>query len=98
MRLAQTGNLGLLAATLPEDTATLDGDSLDIEYAGFWIDAEPFLEASARLMHTGDNGHLDVFDDEAGAIIRYDLAPGGHTSVTHRYDDILEHTKGEGNW
>lgn len=98
VRLADAGSLPTLATTLPEDAAALDGDALDIEYAGFWVDIEDFLDASVRLMQAGDSGHLDVFDDEAGVIVRYDLAPGGHTSVTHRYDDIMEHTKGEGNW
>ena len=98
VRLAEAAGLAELAATLPEDAATLDGQALDIEYAGFWIDIEEFLDASARLLQIGDSGHLDVFDDEAGVILRYDLAPGKHTWVTHRYDDIMEHTKGEGNW
>lgn len=90
--------LRALADTLPEDAAVLNGDTLDVEYAGFHRDIAEFLAAADRMLRPGESGHLDVFDDSAGVIIRYDLAPGGHTWVSHSYDDILEHTKGEGNW
>ena len=96
--MAGADRLRALAASLPDDAAQISGDTLDIEYAGFQLDIEDFLEASDRLLQAGESGHLDVFDDDAGVISRYDLAPGGHTAVTHRYDDIMEHTKGEGNW
>jgi len=96
--LADKVALARLADTLPPDAASLRGGPLDIDYAGRWLDVEDFLDTAARLMQTGDSGHLDVFDDENQVLTRYDLGPGEHLSKTHRYDDILEHTKGEGNW
>lgn len=98
VRLAAPEALPRLAATLPGDAASLHGSVLEIEYSGFVIDVEAFLTLAAQLMRPGDSGHLDVFDDESGMLTRYDLAAGGHASKTHRYDDIMEHTKAEGNW
>ena len=96
--LARSENLGLLAATLVSEAVRISGNVLDIDYAGRHTDVEEFLEAASELMEEGDSGHLDMFDDESGVLTRYELSRGGHTSKTHRYDDILEHTKGEGNW
>lgn len=96
--MADAGALARLAQTLPDDVASLSGTSMDIEFAGFYIDVDEFLETAASSMRAGDSGHLDYFDDEHGVLTRYDLAPGGHASKSHRYDDILEHTKGDGNW
>jgi len=90
--------LAALSRTLPPDASSIAGDTLDIDYAGRFLDVEEFLDGAARLMRQGDAGHLDIFDDEAGKLTRVTLAPGGHSSQSHRYDDILEHTKGEGNW
>lgn len=98
VRLAGSGEYGKLSAALPHDAASLKDGVLDIDYAGFFVDTEDFLDLAASLMKPGDEGHLDVFDDENRVLTRYDLAPGGHESKSHRYDDILEHTKGEGNW
>ena len=96
--LADATSLSRLAATLPPDAWTLSEGLLDIDYAGFFLDVGDFLDTAAKLMHKGDHGHLDVFDDEHQVLTRYDLAGGGHGVKSHRYDDILEHTKGEGNW
>ena len=96
--LADPEALKLLAATLPPDAVSVSGMVLDIDYAGFFIDVEEFLDEAAKLMKSNGTGHLDVFDDENQVLTRYDLATGGHASKRHRYDDILEHTKGEGNW
>ena len=90
--------LAALGHTLPLDAWSVAGHRLDIEYAGRFLDVEEFLAAAATAMLPGDEGHLDIFDDEAGRLTRMTLACGGHTSKSHRYDDILEHTKGEGNW
>lgn len=97
-RLAAPGHAARLADALPHDAVTLDGATGEIDYAGFFVDTEEFLELAASLMQQGDEGHLDVFDDENRVLTRHELAPGGHQSRSHRYDDILEHTKGEGNW
>lgn len=97
-RLASQEDASRLAAALPHDAVTLDGAVADIDYAGFFVDTEEFLELAAALMQPGDEGHLDVFDDENRVLTRVELAPGGHAAKSHRYDDIMEHTKGEGNW
>jgi hypothetical protein len=96
--LTDRDSLPSLSATLPPDAWSIQDGVLDIDYAGFFLDVEDFLDTAARLMQNGDSGHLDIFDDEHQILTRYDLARGGHLSKTHRYDDILEHTKGEGNW
>ena len=96
--LGRPEKLGRLAATLPSEAVSISGTVLDIDYASRHTDVEEFLDAASALMKEGDSGHLDMFDDECGVLTRYELSPGGHTSKTHRYDDILEHTKGEGNW
>ncbi|WP_243312657.1 hypothetical protein [Fundidesulfovibrio agrisoli] len=97
VRLGEPDGVVRLAATLPDDAASVDGHTLEIEFQGFYIDVEPFLELAAQLMRPGDSGHLDHFDDEHGVLTRYDLRPGAHEGKSHRYDDILEHTKNEGN-
>ena len=96
--LKNSAQLAALGHTLPSGAWSIAGETLDIDYAGCSLDMDDFLTAAARLMRPGDVGHLDVFDDEAGRLTRITLAPGGHFSQSHRYDDILEHTKGEGNW
>ena len=96
--LKNPDGLAALSHTLPSDAWSITGNSLDLDYAGRFLDIEEFLSAAARLMRQGDVGHLDIFDDEAGVLTRMTLGPKGHTSQSHRYDDILEHTKGEGNW
>ena len=96
--LADHGAAAELAGLLPHEAVSLSGGTLEIDFAGFYIDVEPFLERAATLLRAGDSGHLDHFDDENRVLTRYDLRPGGHESKSHRYDDILEHTKGEGNW
>jgi len=97
-RLADPQALKRLADTLPDEAVSLSGQVLDIDYAGFHLDLEDFLDQAARDMRPGDEGHLDAFDDEARVLTRHQLAPGGHEARSHRYDDILEHTKGDGNW
>lgn len=98
VELPDSGALTPLAATLPPDATSVSGNVLDIDYAGRHIDVEDFLDAAAQVLHKGGSGHLDVFDDEEQLLTRYELAAGGHSFKSHRYDDILEHTKGEGNW
>ncbi|GFK95208.1 hypothetical protein NNJEOMEG_03066 [Fundidesulfovibrio magnetotacticus] len=98
VRPANPGDLPRLAATLPPDASTRDGDTLDIDYAGLHLDLEDFLQEARRLLGQEGEGHLDAFDDEARVLTRYELSAAGHAAKTHRYDDILEHTKGEGNW
>jgi len=96
--MSDPASLGRLRATLPEEAASLKGAVLDIDYAGRHIDVEEFLDTASLLLQKGESGHLDVFDDENSVLTRFELAGGGHASKSHRYDDILEHTKGEGNW
>jgi hypothetical protein len=98
VRLADPAALTVLAATLPPEAATRDRDTLDIDHEGAFFDTQDFLDAAARLLGPGESGHLDILDEDARIVTRYDLAPGGHRHVSHAYDDILEHTKNEGNW
>jgi len=96
--LSYPERLSRLAGTLVSEAVSISGNVLDIDYAGRHTDVEEFLDTAATLMEEGDSGHLDMFDDESSVLTRYELSHGGHTFKTHRYDDILEHTKGEGNW
>jgi hypothetical protein len=96
--LSRSEGLSRLAATLPPDAVSISGNVLDIDYAGRHTDVEDFLDATSMIMEEGDSGHLDMFDDDGCVLTRYELSRGGHTFKAHRYDDILEHTKGEGNW
>lgn len=98
LTLADARQLPRLAAALPHEAASISGNNLDIDYEGFTIDVEEYLDLASRTMKPGDSGHLDVFDDENRVLSRYEFAPGGHDVKSHRYDDILEHTKAEGNW
>jgi len=98
VKLRNARGLEALSGTLPQEAWSVSGSTMDIEHAGRFLDVEEFLDVAARIMGPGDEGHLDIFDDEAGRLTRVTLTGGGHTSKSHRYDDILEHTKGEGNW
>lgn len=95
---ASPATLFALQATLPDDAARVDADSLEIDHEGVFFDPEDFLEAAAVLLAPGEGGHLDLFDEDERRLTRFELAHGGHSAKTFRYDDILEHTKGEGNW
>lgn len=91
-----------LAGLLPEDAATLDekdprGPTLDIEHVGRWFDPQPYLDATAVLAGKVE-AHLDYIDLVDWTIRRLELAPGGWEGPERNLDDILEHTKGEGNW
>ncbi|GAB6038526.1 hypothetical protein JCM15519_30850 [Fundidesulfovibrio butyratiphilus] len=90
--------LAALLAVLPDDAGGIEGKRLEIEHEGFYFDPDPFLEAAAVLLAPGEGGHLDLFDEDERSLTRIELAHGGHSAKTFRYDDILEHTKGEGNW
>lgn len=90
--------LQALQAALPDESGRISGNCLDIDFEGLYFDPDDFLAAAARLLAPGDSGNLDLFDDEERRLDRYELAPGGHSLKSYRYDDILEHTKGDGNW
>lgn len=95
---ASSATLAALLAALPDAAASVEGGRLEIDHEGFYFDPDPFLEAAAELLAPEESGHLDLFDEDERSLTRFELARGGHTAKTFRYDDILEHTKGEGNW
>lgn len=98
IRLRDPEALASLGDLLPSQAGKIQDNLLEIDYEGWTVDLEPFLAMAAQVMQAGDEGHVDVFDDQAGLFTRAELAPGGHDLKTYRYDDILEHTKREGNW
>lgn len=98
VRLTDPAILAELRHALPDGATTLNGDTLDIDHEGGFFDIQDFLEAAARLLPPDQAGNLDVFDDDTCTVTRYELTTGGHSAVCRSYDDILEHTKNEGNW
>ena len=96
--MADVQALARLRDTLPNEAAQMSGPTLDIDYEGLALDPRDFLDLAAEILRQGDTGHLDVFDDQAGVFTRYELTPGERAAKSFRYDDILEHTKREGNW
>lgn len=93
-----TATLEALRDALPDDAGRIEGHRLEIDHEGVFFDPEDFLDAAAVLLTPGEGGHLDLFDEDERRLTRYELAHGGHSAKSFRYDDILEHTKGEGNW
>jgi hypothetical protein len=86
-----------LAPACPLESAVYRDGVLEFEHEGGWVDADGFLEALAQALSPGGEGHADVIDNDAWTISRYVLAPGRASSETFGLDDVLEHTKGEGN-
>jgi hypothetical protein len=86
-----------LAPDCPFAEAVYEGGVLTIEHEGRWVDADAFMESVAAALAPGGEGHLDVIDNEAWTITRYQLAPGKCASHLFNIDDVLENTKSEGN-
>lgn len=86
-----------LASDCPFEGANYRDGVLEVEHEGRWVDADAFLEALASALSLGGEGHADVIDNEAWTITRYVLTPGKCASQVFGIDDVLEHTKGEGN-
>jgi hypothetical protein len=87
-----------LAAEAPFETARAEAGGIEIEHEGRFVDVEEFLARAVSLLPEGGDGDVDVIDEEAWTITRYALRPRGFEAVSHGLDDILDHTKGEGNF
>jgi hypothetical protein len=87
-----------LAAEAPFDTVEVMGDGLSFEHEGRYVDAEGFMARAVEVMPEGAEGDADVIDGSEWTITRYALRPGAFEAVRHGLDDVLEHTKGEGNF
>ena len=86
-----------LAPQCPFETADYRAGVLGMEHEGRWVDAETFLEALARELSPGGDGHADVIDNEAWTITRYVWDDGKWKSQSFEIDDVLESGKSEGN-
>ncbi len=87
-----------LAAEAPFDTVGVEEDGLSFEHEGRYVDAEGFVSLAVTLLPEGADGDVDVIDEAEWAITRYALRAGAFEAVRHGLDDVLEHTKGEGNF
>lgn len=87
-----------LAALAPFDTATAGPDGIEIEHEGRHVDVEEFLARAVAALGEGGDGDVDVIDEEAWTITRYALRRGAFEAVSHGLDDVLDHTKAEGNF
>lgn len=87
-----------LAAEAPFEVARAGAEGLEIEHEGRYVDVEEFLARAVMLLGEGGDGDVDVIDNEAWTITRYALRPGAFEAVSHGLDDVLDHTKGEGNF
>jgi len=87
-----------LEGHLPPEAASFAGGVMEIEYEGRAVDLEDFLAEAAELMPPGSAGHLDHIDNELWRVNRYTLRPGGFDLESYGVDDVLDHTKAEGNF
>jgi len=83
---------------LPPEAASFAGGVMEIEYEGRAADLEDFLAAVAELLPPGGAGHLDHIDNELWRVNRYALRPGGFDLESYDVNDVLDHTKTEGNF
>ncbi|MBF0480071.1 MAG: hypothetical protein HQK81_00415 [Desulfovibrionaceae bacterium] len=83
---------------LPSGAASFANGAMEIEYEGRAADLEDFLAGAAALMPPGSAGHLDHIDNELWRVNRYTLRPGGFDLESYGVDDVLDHTKAEGNF
>jgi len=83
---------------LPPGAASFRDGVMEIDYEGRAADLEDFLAEAAEVMPPGSSGHLDHIDNELWRINRYGLRPGGFDLESRGLNDILDHTKAEGNF
>jgi hypothetical protein len=83
---------------LPPEAASFRDGVMRIEHEGRAADLEDFLAEAARLMPAESSGHLDHIDNELWRVNRYTLRPGGFDLESYGVDDVLDHTKAEGNF
>jgi hypothetical protein len=89
---------GRLEDCLPAEASTFKDGVMAIEHEGRAVDLEDFLAEAARLMPPESSGHLDHIDNEQWRVNRYTLRSGGHDLESYNIDDVLDHTKAEGNF
>lgn len=87
-----------IADETPFETADFEEGVLVLEHEGCWIDVESAVEDIASILPEGGEGYVDFIDNLDWTVTRYVIFPGGYESETYSCDDILEHTKGEGNF
>jgi len=87
-----------IAEDAPFDTVDFEDGVLVLEHEGGWVDVESAVEDIASVLPEGGEGHVDFIDNLDWTITRYVLFPNGYESETFGCDDVLEHTKGEGNF
>ncbi len=87
-----------LAAEAPFDMVKVEEDGLSFEHEGRFVDTEGFVSLAVTLLPEGADGDVDVIDEPEWTITRYALRAGAFEVVRHGLDDVLEHTKGEGNF
>lgn len=87
-----------IAAESPFETAVFEEGVLVLEHEGGWIDVESAVEDIVQALPEGGEGNVDLIDNLDWTVTRYVLFPGGYESETYSCDDVLEHTKGEGNF
>ncbi|QLA15116.1 hypothetical protein [Desulfolutivibrio sulfoxidireducens] len=88
----------LVAAEAPFDTVEMEADGISFEHEGRFVDAREFVARAVGFLPEGAEGDVDVIDNEAWTITRYALRGGAFEVTRHGLDDVLEHTKGEGNF
>jgi len=87
-----------LAPDCPFETARYADGVLSLEHEGCWVDAEAFVRELASALGPGGEGHLDVIDNAAWTFCRYHLVAGNFEKQQFGIDDVLEHTKNEGQY
>ncbi len=86
-----------LGAALPFAEASFEDGVLVLEHEGGWIDVEEAAGEIASALPPGGEANVDLIDNVDWTVTRYAIYPGGYDSETYNADDILEHTKNEGN-
>jgi len=88
---------GRLAVELPFSSALFEDGVLVLEHEGGWIDVEEAARGIAEALPEGGEANVDLIDNVDWTVTRYAIYPGRCESETYNADDILEHTKNEGN-
>lgn len=87
-----------LVAVCPFDEARYADGVLSLTHEGGWVDAEALVRALAASVGPDGEGDLDIIDNAAWTFTRYRLTPGNFTKQCFGIDDVLEHTKAEGQY
>ncbi len=81
-----------LAKVLPDREVTyLEGvRRLHFEYEAPFIWAEDIVDALSKEMTPDGEGRLDLVDNEAFTVTRFQITPGSYTQKTVSINDILD--------